>query len=48
VLTVDPPRSTVTVYRPDVAPRTFGHEDSIDVGGVVMGLVLGVADIFAA
>jgi Uma2 family endonuclease len=48
VLTVDLPRSTVTVQRPDVAPRTFGHGDCIDVGDVVMGLVLRVADIFAA
>jgi Uma2 family endonuclease len=48
VLIVDPHRSTVTVQRPDVAPRTFGHGDCIDVGDVVMGLVLRVADIFAA
>ena len=47
VLTVDPPERTVTVHRPDEAPRTVGRNACIDIGDVVEGLVLRVADLFA-
>lgn len=47
VLTVDPVDCTATVYSPAAAPRTFGVEERIDVGDVIAGLVLRVADFFA-
>jgi len=47
VLTVDPLEGTVTVYRPEDTPRTFGRDACIDVSDIVEGFVLRVADAFA-
>jgi Uma2 family endonuclease len=47
VLTVDPLEGTVTVYRPDDAPRTVGRDACIDLGDIVEGFILRVADAFA-
>jgi Uma2 family endonuclease len=42
---VDPASMTVSVFRPDAAPRTLGAGDALDGGDVLPGLVLPVAEI---
>ena len=44
---VDPASLTVSVFRPDAAPRTVGAGDALDGGDVLPGFSLPVAEIFA-
>ncbi len=43
---VDPASLTVTVFRPDAAPKTFGEGDILDGGEVLPGFSLPLAEIF--
>jgi Uma2 family endonuclease len=44
---VDPASRTVSVFRPDAAPRTLGEGDILDGGDILPGFSLPVAEIFA-
>jgi Uma2 family endonuclease len=44
---VDPASLTVTVFRPDAAPRTLGEADVLDGGEVIPGFGVAVAEIFS-
>ena len=47
VLVVDPPRRTLTVYRPDTAPVVLTEADTLDADPVVPGWQLPVSVLFA-
>jgi Uma2 family endonuclease len=44
---IDPDSTTITVFRPDAAPRTMGSGDTLDGGDVLPGFGVPVAEIFA-
>ena len=44
---VDPATLTVTVFRPDAAPRTIAEGDTLDCGDVLPGFSVPVDEIFA-
>jgi Uma2 family endonuclease len=44
---VDPTSQTVTIFRPDAAPRTLGEGDVLDGGEVTPGFSVPVAEIFS-
>ena len=43
---VDPASLTVTVFRQDAAPKSFGAGESLDGGDVLPGFSVPVAEIF--
>jgi Uma2 family endonuclease len=44
---VDPASRTVTVFRPDAAPKSLAEEDALDGGDVLPGLSIPIASIFS-
>jgi Uma2 family endonuclease len=44
---IDPDSKTITVFRPDAAPRTMGLGDTLDGGDVLPDFGVPVAEIFA-
>jgi Uma2 family endonuclease len=44
---LDPETRTISVFRPDVAPRTLHEDDTLDGGNVLPGFSVPVAELFA-
>jgi Uma2 family endonuclease len=43
---IDPASLTVTVFRPDAAPRTLAEDDVLDGGDALPGFAVPLAEVF--
>jgi Uma2 family endonuclease len=44
---LDPETRTISIFRPDAAPRTLYENDTLDGGDVLPGFSVSVAELFA-